>query len=145
MEMGKFSVEVTLRNPVDVAKAREGLIAEKDIRQAKVEAVVDTGAPTMVITEAVRQQLGLAIEGDGYGKLADGSPAAYKQTEAVDIRYKDRKTQCSAYILKDGDHCLLGAIAMEGMVLKVNPVEMRLEPIYTGDFTDMIDEVMYLD
>jgi clan AA aspartic protease len=145
MKMGKFSVEVTLRNPVDVANARNGLIDEKDIRQAKVEAVVDTGAPTMVITEKVREQLGLAIDCDGYGKLADGSRVAYKQTDAVEIRYKDRKTHCSAYVLKDGDHCLLGAIAMEGMVLKANPVEMRLEPIYTGDFTDMIDEVMYLD
>ena len=52
--MGLVHAEITLKNAVDVANARTGIVKDQDIRQTTVEALVDTGAWTLVINEAVR-------------------------------------------------------------------------------------------
>jgi predicted aspartyl protease len=139
MNMGKFNVEVTLRNPGDVAKARDGFIKKEDIREETVTAVVDTGASTMVITEELREKLGLEVERRLFAGVANGSKTPGKRTEAVEVQWENRTAVCNAVVLEGGDRCLLGAIPLEGMVLKVNPLEMRLERIYPDDFFGYID------
>ena len=60
--MGFVHADITLKNVKDIMKAEEGLIKEAEIRQASVHAMVDTGARTLVISEAIRQQLGLELK-----------------------------------------------------------------------------------
>ena len=47
--MGEVRTEVTLVNIRDTIKAQEGLIPESEIKRLTVNAVVDTGAWTLVI------------------------------------------------------------------------------------------------
>ena len=55
--MSVVHTEVTLKNAIDVGKEREGLIKNHEIRQTTVQALVDTGAWTLVINEAIRNAL----------------------------------------------------------------------------------------
>jgi len=134
--MGNFTVSITLINSIDASEARAGFIKDEDVRQLTIEAVPDTGASTMVITEDVRKALGLAITREGFASIADGARKPCLRTEPVEIHWKNRSTACSALVIPGSKINLLGAIPLEDMDLLVNPVKMCLEgangdePIY---------------
>ena len=67
--MSILHTEISLKNAFDVEKAREGSITEQEIRQTTVQALVDTGAWTLVINEQVREKLGLGIMGTDWATL----------------------------------------------------------------------------
>ena len=55
--MGLVHTEITLKNVIDMAIAESGLIPGHEIRQTTVNALVDSGAWTMVINEATSEKL----------------------------------------------------------------------------------------
>jgi clan AA aspartic protease len=118
--MGLVYTEITLRNAIDIAKADEGLIDEQSIRQTTIDALVDTGAWTLVINEAVREKLGIKAKRTAPGTLADGTQAVYNLAGPLEVRWKDRATNCDALVLPDAEDVLLGAIPLEAMDLTVN-------------------------
>jgi clan AA aspartic protease len=118
--MGLVYAEITLINTEDIIIARRGLIKEQEIREVTVQALVDTGAWTLVINEATREKLGLTILGTETGKLADGTQEVYNLAGPLEVRWKNRRTSCEALILPDAEEVLLGAIPLEGMDLTVN-------------------------
>jgi clan AA aspartic protease len=125
--MGTVYAEITLKNSGDGIKARDGIIAEQEVRTATLRALVDTGAGTLVINEAVRQKLGLQIEGLRRAELADGAKQVYQVTEPVKIQWKDRTTACPAVVLPEATDVLLGAIPLEDMDLIVDPARQELK------------------
>ncbi|MDR3147622.1 MAG: retroviral-like aspartic protease family protein [Treponema sp.] len=125
--MGTVYAEITLKNTGDTIKARDGLLADKKVRETTVQAMVDTGAGTLVINEAVRQQLGLCITGLRRVRLADGGRQVYQVTEPVNIQWENRDTTCLALLLPDTDEVLLGAIPLEDMDLIVDPAGLELK------------------
>jgi predicted aspartyl protease len=124
--MGEVKEWVKLVNAGDAINARRGIIKEADVRQVTVDAIVDTGAGPLVITEAMRQRLGLEIERDTSVFLAGKVPLKCVIAELVDIHWQDRYTSSRPLVLPDGDETLLGVIALEDMDLMVNPVERCL-------------------
>ena len=124
--MGLVHAEIILKNAGDVTNVRRGVINESEIRQTTVQAMVDTGAVTLVINEAVRQQLGLEIEEEYEAELADGSKKACVLTESVQILWKNRKTSCHAVVVPTANEILLGAIPLEAMDLIINPQKQEL-------------------
>ena len=130
--MGNVYAEISLKNTGDVLKAREGTITEKEIRQTTVRALVDTGAWTLVINEAMRKELGLHIFSTGTGTLADGTKAACNLAGPVEVGWKDRSTNCDALILAEANEALLGAIPLEAMDLMVHPRNEELVGVH-GD------------
>jgi predicted aspartyl protease len=116
---------------------RRGIIKETEVRQVTVEAMVDTGARPLVITEALRQRLGLEIEEEETVLLAGKVPQKCARAELVNIHWKNRHTAIRPLVLPAGDETLLGVIPLEDMDLKVNPVDCCLEgphgdePVYT--------------
>jgi predicted aspartyl protease len=125
--MGEVVEKITLVNTRDAANARSGYIKEADVRRVTVDAVVDTGAGPLVITEALRQRLGLEIEKEETVFLAGGVPQRCVKTELVDIRWQDRYTAIRPVVLPSGGEILLGVIPLEDMDLKVNPIDRCLE------------------
>ena len=119
--MSEVRTEITLVNIGDTVKARDGLIPESEIRRLKVNAVVDTGAWTLVINEAVREKLGLLVEESEETTLAGGVKVPCRITEYVDIRWKNRKTACEAVVLPDEEDVLMGAYPLEGLDLMIHP------------------------
>jgi clan AA aspartic protease len=124
--MGIVQSDITLKNALDVGKAREGSIPEKEVRAVMVNALVDTGAGTLVINEETRQKLGLVVRGLRRATLADGTSAPYQVTEPVEIHWKNRDTTCPALVIPGTARVLLGAIPLEDMDLIVDPQRQQL-------------------
>ena len=119
--MGEVRTEITLVNIRDTIKAQEGLIPESEIKRLTVNAMVDTGAWTLVINEAVREKLGLQITGTDPGTLADGTDGQYDLAGPLRVSWKDRSAVCDAVVLPHAKEVLLGAIPLEAMDLMVHP------------------------
>jgi clan AA aspartic protease len=118
--MGLVKAEITLKNIRDKMKAEEGYIKEQEIRQNTVQAVVDTGAMTLVINEQLRRQLGLGVVGEKQATLADNTKKTVKIAETVELHWKNRFMTCQPWVVNSG-RILLGVIPLEHMDLMVDP------------------------
>ena len=110
--------KITLKNAGDLMAARRGYIEEPEVREITVNALVDTGAWTMVINEATRKRLGLDfidIDTDTHPKNK------YNLAGPLEVRWKDRRTTCEAIVLPDSEDILIGSVPLEAMDLTVNP------------------------
>ena len=113
--------KITLKNGDDVGIVATGAVKDHKIRQTTVNAMVDTGASSLVINEATRNKLGLRILETRTGTLADGSKAEYNIAGPIEVNWKTRRTTCDAIVLPNADKILLGAIPLEAMDLMVHP------------------------
>ncbi|GHV95575.1 hypothetical protein AGMMS50293_18950 [Spirochaetia bacterium] len=123
--MGKVVTEITLTNVMDKARVEDGVRSE--VRQVTVDAVVDTGASTLIITEELRRQLGLEIEDARRTHFANGDETECGITGGVNIRWKNRNCICRAVVIPGAKSTLLGVIPLEDMDLIVNPITQTLE------------------
>ncbi|MDR1932461.1 MAG: retroviral-like aspartic protease family protein [Spirochaetales bacterium] len=124
--MGTVYAEITLKNAGDIAGVQRGYITEKEVRATTVQALVDTGCGTLVITDEVRKALGLEIVGLRGSTLANGARQVCQVTEPVQIHWKNRDTACRAIVLPGAEEVLLGAIPLEDMDLIINPARKEL-------------------
>jgi clan AA aspartic protease len=119
--MGKVEATITLVNVEDEAYVKGGYISVDKVRKATVQAIVDTGAKTLVITEELFQQLGLTQVEEKIAHLADGRTLPCKVTSAVNLYWKDRQTTVKAVLIPGAKNVLLGVIPLEDMDLMVDP------------------------
>ena len=124
--MGIVYADITLKNSGDINNVKRGYIAEKEVRIVSVTAMVDTGAGTLIISESIRNKLGLEIIGLRGVTVAGGERKTCQVTEPVNIQWKDRDTDCRAVVLPGEGDVLLGAIPLEDMDLIVNPGKQEL-------------------
>ncbi|MDR0628071.1 MAG: aspartyl protease family protein, partial [Treponema sp.] len=110
--MGEVRTEITLVNLGDSVKARDGFIPESEVRRLTVNAVVDTGAWTLIINEAAREKLGLKVEETSETTLTGGVKVFSQITEPVRIYWKDRRAACEAVVLPSEEDVLLGALPL---------------------------------
>ena len=135
--MGTVFTEITLKNARDSGNFTVGLINEEDVHETTVQAIVDTGAMSLVINEETRQKLALNIKDERYVRVASGDRVPCKVTEAVEVHWKDRQTACEAVVLTNAKIILLGAIPLEGLDLMVNPVAQELVGVH-GDKVEVL-------
>ena len=140
--MGMVKAEITLTNPMDEGYARDGYIKQEEIRTVTVQAIVDTGAMSMVINEELRQKLGLGIKEEKFAKIANGQRVKCHVTDLVEIRWKNRIWGVHALVIPGAEEILLGAIPLEGLDLMVNPVTQELVGVH-GDEVEYM--VLYAD
>jgi clan AA aspartic protease len=119
--MGIVRTEITLVNIRDMNVADVGYMPQDQVRRLTVNALVDTGAWTLVISEKTREKLGLRVEEPNEATLAGGIKVSSGITEYVEVRWKDRKTACEAVVLPGEEDVLLGAYPLEGLDLMVHP------------------------
>jgi clan AA aspartic protease len=120
---GETRAKLTLVNVYDKALASAGVIKEAQIRAVEVEALVDTGASTLVIPESLRAKLGLGIEESSSVMLADGKTQACTVAGAVEILWNDRRALDNPIVLSgESDEVLLGVLPLERMDLIVDVV-----------------------
>jgi predicted aspartyl protease len=124
--MSCFREEIRLENPRDAGNAGEGIIKETEVRRITVDALVDTGAWTLVINEETRAKLGLRVLYTGTSEVANGVVETGSVTEPVNIYWKDRYTGCNAFVLPHETEVLFGALPLEGMDLLVDPKGERI-------------------
>jgi len=136
--MGTVFAEITLKNGSDIVRLQDGNITDKDVRSLTLNALVDTGAITLVINENICQKLGLSIEGTRTAYLAGGEETSCKVTEPVRIYWKNRDATCRAWVLPGGDDVLLGAIPLEEMDLAIDPVNKQLFGVHGDEVVGLI-------
>lgn len=95
-----------------------------DLDPVEVDALVDTGAINLCITEAVRDQLGLKTRRRRVVEMADGRTEEVDVVAPVTVRFENRETTTTAFVL--GNEVLLGAIARQDMDVLVDPRNERL-------------------
>jgi clan AA aspartic protease len=124
--MGEVRAEITLVNIKEQGAADLGYIPQEQVRRLTVNAVVDTGASTLVINEKTREKLGLRVEETSEALLAGGVKIPSGTTEPVRIHWNDRKTTCEAVFLPNEEDVLLGAIPLEGLDLMIHPLRQEV-------------------
>jgi len=128
--MGTFYEKIMLTNAKDDVRVACGLLDAP--RSITLDAIPDTGARTLIINEEIRRQLGLSTVDTVESSMADGSMSLHDLTEAVEIRWKDRRAVAEAVVIPNAPDILLGALPLEGMDLYVDPVNRRLTGVH-GD------------
>ena len=136
--MGEVRTEITLVNAGDAVKARDGFIPQSEVRRLTVNAVVDTGAWTLIINEATREKLGLLVEETGETTVAGGGTVPSQVTEPVRIYWKNRDTPCKAVVIPGEEDVLMGALPLEAMDLMIHPKTQEV----TGAHGDTVRSVV---
>ena len=124
--MGLVYADITLLNSYDVTAAKKGAIAKEDIKKIEVKAMIDSGAITLTINDAIARQLDLEVEDSINVELADGTHSKRDLVGPVTIRFKNRMISCSALVLPGANEVLLGAIPMEAMDVIIDPLAQQL-------------------
>ncbi len=124
--MGEVHVKVKLTNASDESLERRGQLSSDKVRSYEADALVDTGAVSLVLPVYVMQELGLMARGRRLVEYADGRKDPVDVTEPVIIRINGRDTLDEALVL--GDEVLIGQTVLEKMDLHVDSLNRRLRP-----------------
>jgi clan AA aspartic protease len=111
---------IKLTNPTDLDNAGAGLILPEEVRCAETEALVDTGAVTLVLPRDMCERLGLQFRGTRRVRYANGTTAVIPWT-SVRVEILGRETICKAYVEAPGTTPLIGQIPLEALDLVVDP------------------------
>lgn len=71
--------------------------------------LLDGGAYMMCINEVVQEHLSQPVIEKRKAQLADGSIKEYEVVGPIELRFKNRRTNCDAMVLEGDSECLLGA------------------------------------
>jgi predicted aspartyl protease len=133
--MGRVVVEATVENIDDLVLARNGHIAETEVRSINVSnALVDTGATMLALPKRLIDELGLysfyekeAMSSRGLGKVNVFGP--------VRLTIQDRTCNVDVVQLPDEVPALIGQVPLELMDWVVDPKNQRLigNPAHGGE------------
>ena len=112
--MGLVSAKLLLTNP-----------KKPELEPVETEALADSGAVHLCITEHIRIQLQLDEIDKKEVTLADGSQKLVPYVGPIELRFKNRVGFAGALVM--GDQTLLGTIPMEDMDLVIIPKTRTLD------------------
>ena len=124
--MGEVRATVKLTNAADMALVRRNLIRPGEVHSLEVNALIDTGAVSLVLPSFVVERLGLARPFKQVAEYADGRREEVDVTEPVLVEIMARHTNEEALVL--GDEAIIGQTILEKMDLLVDCREHRLLP-----------------
>ena len=108
--MGLVYADVELINGADLVLAKNNFIGSEEVRKYPVKLLVDTGTYYLCINETIQEQLGLPFIEKRKGQLANGSVEEYDVVGPVEIKFKNRRCNVDAMVLKGDNEPLLGAV-----------------------------------
>jgi clan AA aspartic protease len=126
--VGRFSIEFQVANGGDVIKAKEGTLAEDQVRRLTVRGVVDSGAGRLVLPKSVVQQLGLPAAPKVKVRYADGRTRTRDTAEFVQVEIQGRRGTFTAVVEPTRSEALIGAIVLEDLDFLVDCLNQRLVP-----------------
>jgi clan AA aspartic protease len=127
-QTGRVVVEVDLANHGDEVLARAGTLAPEKVRRARVPAVVDTGASSLVLPKGVAIQLGLPAAGKTKVRYADRRQATRSVVEDVRVDLLGRHSMFTAVVEPSRNDVLIGAVVLEVLDLLVDCATQSLRP-----------------
>ena len=108
------------------AEIRVANFAQPALEEITVNALVDTGAPDLVIPEHLAIQLRLNDLKPREVQLADGSRKLVRYAGPIKVEMMGRDCVTAAVVM--GDQVLLGAIPMQAMDVIVHPRSEQVVP-----------------
>lgn len=124
--MGLVYADIELINGGDLVMAKRNIIGEDEVKRMHVNILVDTGSYYLCINETIQEQLSLPFIEKRKGQLADGTVVEYDVLGPVEIKFKNRRCNVDAMVLKGDNEPLLGAIPMEDMDVLIHPLRQEL-------------------
>jgi len=124
--MGAVRTQTKLVNAIDKALVARGLLAPLLLRQIEANALVDTGALTLVIPPNLVEELGLRIIDQQTAQYANGFQELVGVTEPVEIECEGRRTSVEALVV--GTEVLIGQVVLELLDLLPDCKNQRLIP-----------------
>lgn len=124
--MGLVYADIELINAEDIALARRHVIGEEEIKRIPLNILVDTGSYMLAINESIQEQLQLPVVEQKKAQLANGHIVECDVVSPVELRFKNRRTVCSAMVLPGDCEPLLGAIPLEDMDVLIHPLRQEL-------------------
>jgi clan AA aspartic protease len=125
--MGYVYAEIDLTSEDDLALARHGGLRDDQVRTVRVRALVDSGAWDLTISEDIRQQLGLPLVGKDWVKLADETMLEIDLAGPIHLRFETQVILVhKAIVMPKTSEVLLGALAMQGLDVYIDPKSERL-------------------
>lgn len=120
--------KLTLENMFDAENARNGLLDERKVRRVVLDALVDTGATTLVIPAEAAAALGLREVRRKAAILADGSVVDWAVVAGLNVEIVGRAMTCDALVAPAGTTALIGQIPLEALDLIVDPKSQEARP-----------------
>lgn len=124
--MGLVYAEIELINNGDLEMVRRNLMDQDEVKRMTVSALVDTGSYMLCINESIQEQLQLPVVEKREEETADGRIVELDVVSNVELKFKNRRTLCTAMVLQGDSEVLLGAIPMEDMDVLVHPLRQEL-------------------
>lgn len=124
--MGEVRVKAILRNAGEEFLARRGRMPREDVHEYEADALVDTGAVSLIVPSFVVQKLGLQVIGKKNAELANGTIVTLDVTEPVDVHIDGRLVTLEA--LMTGNEVLIGQMVLEATDMQVDCTNQRLIP-----------------
>jgi hypothetical protein len=87
---------------------------------------VDAGSYMLAINENIQEQLQLPVVEKRKAQMANGSIVECDVVAPVEIRFKNRRSSCSAMVLPGDAEPLPGAIPLEDMDVLMHPLRQEL-------------------
>jgi predicted aspartyl protease len=127
-DVGRFSVEFVVANHSDRVRAEAGEIPPDQVRQTRLQGIVDSGAARLVLPENAVKDLGLAPAGEATVRYADLHTATRPMVKYVALELLGREGVFSAIPEPDRTTALIGAIVLEELDLLVDCTTQTLYP-----------------
>jgi len=124
--MGLVYADIELINGGDLEMARRGYMDQDEVKRMRINALVDTGSYMLAINENIQEQLQLPVVEKRKAQLANGHIVECDVVAPVEIRFKNRRSSCSAMVLPGDSEPLLGAIPREDMDVLIHPLRQEL-------------------
>src|SRR5947209_5656929 len=126
--MGRVIVEIVVANYHDVHRVADGALSPDQVRQARLPALVDTGANWLVLPEPVANQLGCPKGQPAMVRFADGRVEFRDVVEEVRLELLGRHGIFRAIVEPNRTDALIGAIVLEDLDLLVDCTNQTLHP-----------------
>ncbi|MFQ5681470.1 MAG: retroviral-like aspartic protease family protein [Candidatus Omnitrophota bacterium] len=121
--MGVFNVPIKVRN-----WQNKYLPADKQGKEVKCEALVDSGAAELALPAELIEELKLEFIGNVQVYTADGGQHEYRVFGIAELEVKRRICQVRVIELPHRAEPLLGAVPLEEMDWHISALEKRLVP-----------------
>jgi clan AA aspartic protease len=125
-KMGLVYAEIEIINGHELEMARRNMMDKDEVKRMWINALVDTGSYMLCINENIQEQLQLPIVEQRKAQTADGRIVECDVVSGVELRFKNRRTSCSAMVLPGDSEPLLGAIPLEDMDVLIHPLRQEL-------------------
>ena len=128
--MGEIRADVTLENPGDRAVVDRGYGQESDIRRSTIDAIVDTGAVTLVLPQNVVERLGLEQRGTAFVTYADERREERPPAGPVTVQIGNRSMSTDCVVGPPLSEPLIGQVVLETLDLIADCTNRTLTPRY---------------